>query len=47
MSGSDGYDAQQEEAMQAIPDEAMDHATNLHRAEKDGWFYSDHDGAND
>lgn len=43
MSEYDEYDAQQEEVMYEIRDEAMEYAANVHRAEESGWFYPDDD----
>lgn len=43
MKEHDEYDTLQDEVMQEIRDDAMEYADNVHRAEEDGWFYSDSD----
>ena len=43
MNSYDEYDPQQHEVMQDIRDEATEYGENVHRAEEDGWFYSDCD----
>jgi hypothetical protein len=43
MSEYDEYDAQQDEVMQEIRDEAHEYSTNVHRSDEEGWFYPDVD----
>ncbi len=43
MSSYDEYDVQRDEVMQEIREEVLEYADNIHRAEEDGWFYSDFD----
>ena len=45
MNDYDEYDAYQAEVTREIREEANEYADNVHRAEEDGWFYPDEDGA--